>query len=141
MKEIPMHYVKSNQAGIVLFVVLALAIQQPWILAALWVIQVVGLLTEGRYNLFVAIARPALRNRKAAETQAVELQRFNNTLAILFLTLSLLSFAIGWAIAGVVFAAFLLIAAGVALLGYCIGCTIYFQYKQFLARRRLKHSA
>lgn len=138
MKEIPMRYVKANQTGIVLFVIVSLLLQQPWILAALWVIQVAGLLTEGRLNPFVAIAKRLFPYRGSGETQAVELQRFNNVLAILFLTLSLLSHAIGWTIAGITFSAFLLIAASVALLGYCIGCTIYFQFKQFLARRRIK---
>jgi len=132
--EIPMSYVKANQTGIVLFVILAFLIS-PWILLALWLIQVVGLLTGGRYNLFVRIAQPFLPT-KGGETQAAELTRFNNSLAVIFLTLSLLALSLGWTIAGYVFAAMLLIAAGVALLGYCIGCTIYFQYKQFLARRR-----
>lgn len=133
--EIPMSYVKSNQAGIVLFVIASFLIS-PWILLALWLIQVVGLLSGGRYNLFVRLAKPYLRT-EGKETQAAELTRFNNSLAVIFLTLSLLSFAVGWTAAGYVFAAMLLAAAGVALLGYCIGCTIYYQYKQL--RRRVSH--
>ncbi|MFC5528884.1 DUF4395 domain-containing protein [Cohnella yongneupensis] len=140
MREIPMRYVKANQLGMFLFVVAALALQEPWIIAVLWVIQVVGISTEGRLNPFVFLAKRLFSNKAVTETQAVELQRFNNTLAILFLTLSLISYALGWQIAGVAFAAMLLIAAGVALLGYCIGCTIYFQFKQLIARRRIKHS-
>ncbi|MCY9591529.1 hypothetical protein [Paenibacillus chitinolyticus] len=31
-------------------------------------------------------------------------------------------------------------AAGTALLGCCICCTVYFPYKQLLARRRLNRS-
>lgn len=138
MKEIPMRYVKANQSGIVLLVIVSLLLQQPWIIAVLWVIQVAGLWTGGRFNPFVAIAKGLFPYRGNGETQAAELQRFNNVLAILFLTLSLLSHAIGWSIVGAIFSAFLLIAAGVALLGYCIGCTIYFQFKQFIARRKIK---
>lgn len=135
-----MRYVKANQAGIVLFVIVALALHEPWVLAALWIIQVVGLATEGRLNPFAALARRFYPAQGNVEMQAVVLQRFNNTLAILFLTFSLISWAIGWTIAGVAFAAMLLIAAGVALLGYCIGCTLYFQFKQLLARRGIKQS-
>lgn len=135
-----MRYVKANQTSIVLFVIVALALHEPWVLAALWLIQVAGFVTEGRLNPFVALAKRFYPARGQFETQAVELQRFNNTLAILFLTFSLLTWVIGWPIIGVTFAAMLLIAAGVALLGYCIGCTIYFQYKQFLARSRARHS-
>ncbi|MFC5650872.1 DUF4395 family protein [Paenibacillus solisilvae] len=67
----------------------------------------------------------------------MELQRFNNILAVIFLTLSLGAFALSWSVAGSVFALMLLAASGAALLGYCVGCTIYFQYKQFAARRRI----
>lgn len=136
MKEIPMSYIKANQAGIVLFVALTFATRQPWLLGLLLAVQLAGLLL--RWNLFVQAAKPFLRTD--GETQAAELQRFNNVLAVLFLLLSVLSFSVGWTAAGYVFAGMLLAAAGTALLGYCIGCTVYFQYKQFLARRRLNRS-
>lgn len=128
-----MPYVKANQTGIVLFVIASYLIS-PWILAALWLIQIVGLLSGGRYNLFVRIAKPFLRTADK-ETQAAELTRFNNSLAVIFLTLAVLSVALGWTVGGYVFSAMLLAAATAALLGYCIGCTVYFQYKQFRARR------
>jgi hypothetical protein len=139
MREIPMRYVKANQTGIVLGVILSFLFSQPWILAALWLIQVVGLLTEGRINLFVAIAKLVLTG-KGKETQAVELQRFNNILAILFLTLALISFALGWPIVGYAFSAMMLLAASAALLGYCIGCTIYFWFKQLRAGRGIRRT-
>ncbi len=131
-----MRYVKANQTGIVLSVILSFIFHQPWVLAALWVIQVAGILSDGRYNLFVIIAKLVLKN-KGEETQAVELQRFNNTLAILFLTLALVSFTFGWQIAAYAFSAMLLLAASAALLGYCIGCTVYFWIKQIRAGRRI----
>jgi hypothetical protein len=108
-------------------------------LAALWAIQLLGLLTEGRFNLFVIIAKLVIKD-KGLETQAAELQKFNNTLAVLFLTASLISFALNWEIAGYAFASMLLIAASVALLGYCIGCTIYFWFKQIRAGRGIRRS-
>jgi hypothetical protein len=134
MREIPMRYVKANQLGIVITVVLSFLFSQAWLLAILWIIQVLGLLTEGRFNLFVAIAKQVLRD-KGEETQAAELQRFNNILAIVFLTLALLSFSLGWEIVGYAFSAMLLLAASAALLGFCIGCTLYFWIKQLKAGR------
>lgn len=136
MREVPMRYVKANQTGIVLFVILSFLLQQPWILAALWIIQAAGLLSEGKLNLFVVIAKLILKG-KGTETQAVELQRFNNTLAVIFLTLALISFAFGWQIIGYAFTAMLLLAASAALLGYCIGCTLYFWFKQIRAGKRI----
>jgi hypothetical protein len=134
MREIPMRYVKANQLGIVITVVLSFLFSQAWLLAILWIIQVLGLLTEGRFNLFVAIAKQVLRD-KGEETQAAELQRFNNILAIVFPTLALLSFSLGWEIVGYAFSAMLLLAASAALLGFCIGCTLYFWIKQLKAGR------
>ncbi|MGD0031985.1 DUF4395 domain-containing protein [Paenibacillus illinoisensis] len=136
MREVPMRYVKANQVGIVLFVLLSFGFNQPLILGALWIIQVVGLASGGKLNLFVQIGKAMLKG-KGTETQAVELQRFNNILAIVFLSLALISFSLSWQVAGYLFSGMLLLAASAALLGYCVGCTVYFWYKQLRAGRRI----
>lgn len=136
MREVPMRYVKANQVGIVLFVLLSFVFNPLVILGVLWVIQVVGLASSGKLNLFVQIGKVVLTG-KGTETQAVELQRFNNILAVLFLSLALISFSLGWVAAGYVFSVMLLAAASAALLGYCVGCTVYFWYKQLRAGRKI----
>ncbi|WP_336765324.1 DUF4395 domain-containing protein [Paenibacillus sp. USHLN196] len=136
MREVPMRYVKANQVGIVLFVLLSFVFNPLVILGVLWIIQVVGLTSGGKLNLFVQIAKAVLTG-KGTETQAVELQRFNNILAVLFLSLALISFSLGWVAAGYVFSVMLLAAASAALLGYCVGCTVYFWYKQLRAGRKI----
>lgn len=136
MREVPMRYVKANQVGIVLFVILSFVFNPLVVLGALWIIQVVGLASGGQLNLFVQIGKAVLTG-KGTETQAVELQRFNNILAVLFLSLALVSFSIGWVAAGYVFSVMLLAAASAALLGYCVGCTVYFWYKQLRAGRKI----
>lgn len=136
MKEIPIPYVRSNQAGIVTVLLIAIALQSPWLIAALWIIQVTGLLFGPKTNLFIIAARPFLtRLIASANTEAAELQRFNSFLGIGFLTFSLLSFALGWPLAGYIIAGMMGAAALAAILGYCIGCTIYYRYKQLRARR------
>lgn len=132
MREIPEPYVKANQIGIVLFIILTAVFNQPYILLALWFIQVIGL-SSGK-NIFVLLVRPFL-NVVGAATQAEELQRFNNKLAVGFITVSLLAFVAQLPVIGYVAAAMLFVAAFVAICGYCVGCTVYFQYKQFIARR------
>ncbi|SDS94297.1 protein of unknown function [Paenibacillaceae bacterium GAS479] len=136
MKEIPIPYVRSNQVGIVVFVLLTFALQWPWLIAPLWLIQVAGLMFGPKANLFIIVAKPLLTKYMAgAQTEAAELQRFNNSLAAGFLTISLILFALGWSVAAYIFLGMMFAAALVAILGYCIGCTIYFQFKQFRARR------
>ncbi|UUZ78992.1 DUF4395 domain-containing protein [Paenibacillus sp. P26] len=135
--EIPLPYVRTNQAGIVLLVLLAILLRQPAIIAALWAIQVMNLWQGVRANVFVMLAAPPLRNRIAgAPTEARELQRFNNSIAVILLTLSLLFFWLdpsgpaGYILAGLVGA-----AALSAICGYCIGCTLYYQFKRLRRRR------
>ncbi|MEO2215339.1 DUF4395 domain-containing protein [Paenibacillus amylolyticus] len=136
MREVPMRYVKANQVGIVLFVLLSFVFNPLVVLGLLWIIQVVGLASSGKFNLFVQIGKVVLSG-EGTETQAVELQRFNNILAVLFLSLALISFSLGWAAAGYVFSVMLLAAASAALLGYCVGCSVYFWYKQLRAGRKI----
>ncbi|WP_339239510.1 DUF4395 domain-containing protein [Paenibacillus sp. FSL R5-0517] len=136
MREVPMRYVKANQVGIVLFVLLSFVFNPLVVLGALWSIQVVGLASGGKLNLFVQIGKVVLTS-KGTETQAVELQRFNNILAVLFLSLAIISFSLGWTVAGYLFAVMLLTAASAALVGYCVGCTVYFWYKQLRAGRKI----
>ncbi len=136
MREVPVRYVKANQVGIVLFVLLSFVFNPLVVLGALWIIQVIGLASSGKLNLFVQIGK-AILTGKGTETQAVELQRFNNILAVLFLSLALISFSLGWVTAGYAFSVMLLAAASAALLGYCVGCTVYFWYKQLRAGRKI----
>jgi hypothetical protein len=137
MKEIPLPLIKSNQAGIVLFVALALAAQQPWWAVALFLIQLAGLAFGPRANLFILLARLALAEArlKRSGTQAAELARFNQTIAVLLLGLSSAFHLAGWSLAGHIAAGMVGLAALAALAGYCIGCTIYYQYKKWRALR------
>jgi hypothetical protein len=137
MKEIPVPYLRANQTGIVLTVVVAYLTQQPLLIGLLWIVQIAGLLFGPQANLFIIIAKPLLQKTVAeAQTEARELSRFNNALAVIFLTLSLLSFALGWKVTGYIFASMLAVAAGLAICGFCLGCVIYFQYKMIKAKKR-----
>ncbi|WP_425807920.1 DUF4395 domain-containing protein [Desulfitobacterium sp. Sab5] len=135
MNEIPVPYLRANQTGIVAFVILAVVIQNPFIVALLWLIEVSGLLFAAKANLFIRLAKPFLTKWVAkSQTEARELTRFNNTLAVIFLTLSLILFGLGLSLAGYIVAGLLAIVAFVAICGYCLGCFLYFQYKQFRNR-------
>ncbi|MCZ8515951.1 DUF4395 domain-containing protein [Paenibacillus filicis] len=132
MKEIPLPYVRTNQAGIVLLVLLAILLQQPVLIVVLWAIQVINLWQGVRSNVFVMLAAPFLRSKLAgAPTESRELQRFNNSIAVILLTLSILFFWLNaGSIAGYIFAGLVGAAALMAICGYCIGCTLYYQFKR-----------
>lgn len=137
MQEIPVPYVRANQAGIVLFVLLGIALQQPMLIVALWLIQLIGLWRGVRANLFVVAAAPLLSSRIAgAPTESRELQRFNNSIAVLLLTISILWFI--WSpgsVGGYIAAGMVAAAALAALCGYCVGCFLYYQFKKNTRRR------
>ncbi|MDF2962817.1 MAG: hypothetical protein K0S39_4552 [Paenibacillus sp.] len=136
MREIPVPYVRANQTGIVVLVTLAIILQQPALIAALWAIQVIGLWRGVRANLIVMLAAPLLASKvPGAQTEAAELQRFNNSIAVILLTVSLLCFwGVGAPVAGYIAAGMVAVAALIAICGFCVGCFLYYQYKQRMRR-------
>lgn len=138
MNEIPIPYLRANQTGIVAFVILAVVMQNPLTIALLWLIEVTGLLFGAKENLFIRLTKPFLTRWVAkSQTEARELTRFNNTLAVIFLTLSLVLFGLGLSLAGYIVAGLLAIVAFIAICGFCLGCFLYFQYKQLTNRKNL----
>lgn len=127
--EISLTYVRINQWGIVITVFISVITQMPIFIFGLWMIQIIGLLAGMRGNLFIRLLRPFIK-KPNEQKEAVEMQRFNNTIAVVLLTLAVSCFALGWTIAGFVIAGIVSIAAFVAICGYCIGCTLFFQLKK-----------
>ncbi|WP_219835018.1 DUF4395 domain-containing protein [Paenibacillus sp. R14(2021)] len=132
--EIPMHRVRGNQLGILLSIIAASATGQLWILVLPLAVQLISRFYGIRYNLFVRLLSPLFP--VSAKTESRELLRFNNLLAILFLLITLAASAAQIRIAAYITLAMLTAAVVLALGGFCIGCFAYFQYKQFLARRK-----
>lgn len=139
MQEIPIPFLRANQTGIVALVIIAVIARQPLFIDVLWFIQVLGLLFGIKANLFIQITRPFLKKGiSQAKTESRELSRFNNFLAVIFLTISLLFFASGWILAGYLVAGLLAVVAFIAICGYCVGCFLYFQLN-LLRRKYLNH--
>ena len=57
MKQIPMMYIKTHQSGLLVFILLALVLQQPVFIYILAVLQVISLLLG---SVFVKILKPLL---------------------------------------------------------------------------------
>ncbi len=131
--EVPLHRVRANQIGILISIIVMIATGQYWILAIPLLIQIISRAYGVKVNLFVRVISPILP--KSKKTEARELLRFNNLLAILFLVGAILSFSFGLTLTGYIFTGMLTVAVVLALSGFCLGCFIYFQYKQFKAGR------
>lgn len=131
--EVPLHWVRGNQLGILLSVVVAIGFDVLWILALPLAVQIISRTFGIRYNVFVRVF--ALLLPASSRTESRELLRFNQLLAILFLVGALTAHALNVAIVSYVFVGMLTAAVVLALSGFCLGCFMYFQWKQFRARR------
>jgi hypothetical protein len=135
-KGIPNIWIKTNQALIAALTLVSLLTQNWWLLTLVFFVQVIAYRFGIQYNLFIRLTKVFWQNRlDVNDVQAYELARFNQTLAVIMLFAASISGAAGFPIGAYIFGGMVTAAATAAVLGYCIGCTIYFQYKQFKARR------
>lgn len=134
-KGIPRPLVKTNQGVIVISVLLTWLTGQYWILALPLAAGVLGLVFG--YNPVIKLAAKFLRKERSAYLlEDAEQQQFNQSIAVFCLTAGLVSFIAGWTIAAYIFTALVAVAATVAILGFCIGCFIHYQWKMYTYRRK-----
>lgn len=137
VRSIPRPLVKTNQSVIVGSVILSWITGQIWLLAIPLIAGLIGLISG---------TNPIMRFAKLFLTKPLssyipedhEQQQFNQTIAVVLLALGLISFVIGWTAAGYILTGMVAMAASIALLGFCIGCFLHYQLKQFQYRRSLK---
>lgn len=132
---IPRPLVKINQAFIVITVLLTWLTGQHWILALPLVAGLLGLLFG--YNPVIKLAAKFLtKERSHYVLEDWSQQQFNQTIAVTCLTGGLISFIVGWTVAAYIFTALVAVAASVAILGFCIGCFIHYQWRMYNYRRK-----
>ncbi len=133
MNDVPLPLTKVNQIGMVVLVLLSYGFQEPLFVYIAFLIQLISLVAGPKLNPVMGVARLALGRERLqrAEKQAAELARFNQTIAAGLLGLASAAHAIGWTALGHIFAGMVALAAFAAVLGYCVGCTIYYQYKKW----------
>ena len=137
-RGIPRPLVKTNQVFIVLSVLIAWATNQYWILALPLAAGLAGLIFG--YNPVIKLAATLLRKEKSSYLlEDYDQQQFNQSIAVFCLTAGLISFIVGWTIAAYIFTTLVAVAATVAILGFCIGCFIHYQWKMYSYRRKLRN--
>lgn len=135
LRGIPRPLVKANQTFIVLSVLAAWFTGQHWILALPLAAGLSGLLFG--YNPVIKLAAIFLtKERSYYLLEDWDQQQFNQSIAVFCLTAGLVSFLAGWSVAAYIFTAMVAVAATVAILGFCIGCFIHYQWKMYTYRRK-----
>ena len=136
---IPRPLVRVNQWAIFSSVVLTWITGQYWILAIPLVANLLGILIG--FNPIMSFAKLFLKkDLKSYIPEDVQQQKFNSTIASICLAGGLIGFLLGIPSLAYSFTIMVAIASFVAILGFCIGCFIHFQWNQFLYRRSLKNS-
>lgn len=127
---VPLPVVNLNRAILAIGILLALIFQQVWITTILFLILLPTTLFGRKYSLIFYIGQFLLKKHiPKAEREDQRLQRFNNTIAATLLGISQILFAVGLPTAGWIFAGFVMLASGIALAGFCVGCFLYYQFK------------
>lgn len=133
--SIPRPLVRTNQWVIVLSVLLTWITGAYWLLILPLVAGLLGVLFN--FNPVMRFAKLFLRKSPGSYIQEDRgQQRFNQLLAVFFLAVSLIGYSLGWQVLAYVFSALVFLAAFIAILGFCIGCFIQFQWSQYKYRRR-----
>jgi len=131
---IPLPIVTLNRWTIVVTIVLALILQQPWITTALLIVLLGSVVFGPPGSLIFQLGRrvlsgPVSRAKERGEVEDRRLMRFNNTIAVIFLALAQIAFLLDATIVGWALALVVVIAASVALAGFCVGCFIFYRFR------------
>ncbi|MGJ9459087.1 DUF4395 domain-containing protein [Oceanobacillus sp. CF4.6] len=131
--SIPKPLVQVNQSFIVITVLLAFVIH-PIILLLPFLNGLYTLITKK--NPIIMFSKRFLTkplNQYLQEDR--DQQIFNQWIATICIGLSLTFFYLNFTTVGIIFSLMVLAASGIALMGYCIGCTIRYRYMMWRYKR------
>ncbi|MGB7999400.1 MAG: DUF4395 domain-containing protein [Anaerobacillus sp.] len=132
--SIPRPLVRLNQSFIFIFAT-AFVLFSHWIfLAVPLVAGLMGLLFQ--YNPVIKVGKPFLKkplNHYIPED--TDQQNFNQKIAVTLLTIALVAHILFVQWLAVSAAIMVALASFIAILGFCVGCFVRFQWKQFQYRR------
>jgi hypothetical protein len=137
MKQfIPRPLVRANQASLVISVLL-FGVSGAWVWLLIPLISGLSSLFTGKHPI-MWIAQRFLRQPLSTYVQEDRReQRFSQILAVVLLSAAVLSSLAGWSLLAFLFAGMVFLAALVAMLGFCVGCFIQYQWRQYRYRKHL----
>lgn len=137
--SVPRPLVRVNQWTIFLSVILTWITGQYWLLAIPLIANLLGVFTG--FNPIMRFAKLFLtKDIKSYIPEDVGQQKFNATIATICLAGGLIGFIIQIPAVAYSFTVMVAVASFIAILGFCVGCFIHFQYNQYRYRRSLKNS-
>ncbi|MBQ0138467.1 MAG: DUF4395 domain-containing protein [Kurthia sp.] len=135
--SIPRPLVRVNQWTILLSTIASWTFQQPWLLLIPLVANILGLFFN--FNPIMKFARLFLKKQPSEYIpEDVTQQKFNSCIAIFCLLVGYIGFTVGLPILGYVFTIMVALASFIAILGFCIGCFLFFQINQLKYKYKAK---
>lgn len=136
MNTIPKPLVRLNQSFIALSAILYLISSNRLLLILPIIFGLSSIFLN--YNPLFVLGKRFLKkpmNEYIQEDKAQ--QRFNQILALSMYILAFVSISFGQVLVSYIFATMVFLASTIALLGFCIGCFIHYQYHMWKYRRSL----
>jgi hypothetical protein len=91
------------------------------------------------FNPIMWIAKRFLRKKPSEYTpEDWDQQQFNQTIAVICLTLGLIGYKMHWMVLAYFFTIMVAFAAFLAILGFCIGCYIRYKWLMYRTKKALK---
>ncbi|KUO94796.1 DUF4395 domain-containing protein [Ferroacidibacillus organovorans] len=134
-QTIPRPLIRANQWIIVLSVIVSLLFGATWVLLVPLLAGISGLVF-GKNPIMLA-AKAALRKPLSSYIQEDRTQQqFNQWIAVSLLAACMLATWFHQHVLALIFETMVGLAAAVAIAGFCVGCFVRFQWKQYQYRRR-----
>ncbi|MDQ0163011.1 DUF4395 domain-containing protein [Aeribacillus alveayuensis] len=134
---IPRPLVRTNQWFIVLSVVLTWVTNEEWFLVPPLVAGLLGLFFN--FNPVMRFAKLFLKKHPSQYIpEDYDQQQFNQKIAVICIAIGLVGYINKTMVLAYIFTAMVALAAFIAILGFCIGCFIRYQWIQYRHRRTSK---
>lgn len=128
--SIPRPVVRTNQWVIVLSVIFYWVTGVYWIMAVPLIAGLMGIAFD--FNPIMRTAKVFLKKESSAYIPEDKgQQKFNQLLAVFFLSTAIVSHLLHWTFLAYVASVMVCLAAFIAILGFCIGCFIQYQWSQY----------
>ena len=138
INSIPKPLVTFNQWFIFSSVMIALLTSIHVILLLPLLTGLLGLISNK--NPIILLGKRFLKQPPESYLQEEVAQvKFNQTIAVICLTLGLIGFTFGLPVIGYIFSIMVATAALIANFGFCIGCFIRFQWKKYQYKRTVNN--
>ncbi|MDG5789689.1 DUF4395 domain-containing protein [Evansella sp. AB-P1] len=141
MKEIPMTLVKGNQLMMATLTLLSIILQSTWLVGITLLLILLSLIFGPKANIAFIVTNALIKKDLGNDaTESAVLTRFNQSIAASLLTVALVLLLTSGHWLSWVFVGMVTIAATIAILGFCVGCFLYFQLKQISYKMKTKKS-